>query len=241
MASLDTLATGIEGLRAAMAAQAEAYAEQMQSLGMKLAELDHRLEEMDAGISQPQSMTVTTEIPAAQVSELLAQLRADVKEELSKSRPVYASDDLERKLLAKYDERLRGIENKEAGRHPTAKYLAIGAVAFSLVLGAINCWQIRDMKQFIDATYGATTFILTGEEKYFHDGENYAHSLTAPTRQQLEGYAEKIHRAASLMKEQQAAAKQEAEDERVRQEAGKRQGGFNIFKWLFGRKEGEAK
>ena len=109
-----------------------------------------------------------------------------------------ASDDEDRQLILNVNNRLERVQRDVRTANDNRKIMALAVVVCIIASILINFWtqtKTRNYMEQIETDYRSTTAILSGDEHYWFDGENFRMGQESPTGEEYRQIREKVQQA----------------------------------------------
>ena len=109
-----------------------------------------------------------------------------------------ASDDKDRQLILNVNNRLESVQRDVRTANDNHKIMALAVVICIIASILISFWtqtKTRNYMEQVETDYRSTTAILSGDEHYWFDGENYRMGQESPTGEEYRQIREKVQQA----------------------------------------------
>lgn len=153
---------------------------------------EHRAKEQSAAEHKAQEYEALRESVEALRKEIrVLSIKIDKQDES-------ASDDEDHKLMLNIYNRLGDVQYDVNTVHASYKYLFFVVTGFALASIVFGLWTqviTRNCMEQIQNDYRSTKAILSGDEHYWFDGENFRMGQDSPTGEEYRQIREKVQQA----------------------------------------------
>ena len=158
---------------------------------------EHRAKEQSAAEHKAQEYEALRESVEALRKEIRA-LDKKIDKQAELSDQVVSMDDEDRQLILNIYDRLEGVKRDVNTVHANYKWLFLvmsGIVLMSMVFSFWTQVITRNYMKQIQDDYRSTKAILSGDEHYWFDGENFRMGQDSPTGEEYQQIREKVQQA----------------------------------------------
>ena len=158
---------------------------------------EHRAKEQSAAEHKAQEYEALRESVEALRKEIrVLDKKIDKQAELSDQ--VVSMDDEDRQLILNVNDRLGNVQRDVRTANENHKVMALAVVVCTIASIMISFWtqaKTRNYMEQIETDYRSTKAILSGDEHYWFNGENFRMGQESPTGEEYRQISEKVQQA----------------------------------------------